>query len=410
MAYVLIRTALIKGSLNTTVPNEKSSRLGSYISTTTAGETVRVFVPPSLPPDPPVDLSRLYQQLDRANQAIGRLDGLTTLLPDTRLFLYLYVRKEALLSSQIEGTKSSFSDLLLFENEAVPGVPIDDVEEVSNYVAAIQHGLRRIKGGFPLSLRLVREIHGILLRGGRGANKTPGQFRRSQNWIGGSRPGNAAFVPPPPQHMMECLDLLEHFLHDEKHKLPVLIEAGLIHLQFETIHPFLDGNGRLGRLLITLLLCAKGTLREPLLYLSLYFKAHRQRYYDLLQRVRTEGIWEEWLEFFLEGTETTALQAASAAVQILHLFEGDRKRIQTLGRKTASALRVHEYMQGHPLIRIGPTAKALKLSVPTVTGALESLATLKIAKEATGKRRDRLFAYPRYLHILSEGTEPLRNH
>jgi hypothetical protein len=197
MAYVLIGTTLIKGSLNTSVPNEKSSRLGSYISTTTAGETVRAFLPPPLPPAPPVDLSGLYQHLDRANQALGRLDCLTTLLPDTRLFLYLYVRKEALLSSQIEGTKSSFSDLLLFENEAVPGVPIDDVEEVSNYVAAVQHGLRRIKGGFPLSLRLIREIHAILLGGGRGANKTPGEFRRSQNWIGGSRPGNAAFVPPP---------------------------------------------------------------------------------------------------------------------------------------------------------------------------------------------------------------------
>src|SRR6266481_5476269 len=299
MAYVLIWSGVIKAGLHSTqMTTEKSSRLGPYVSTTTAGETVRAFVPPPLPPDPPVDLSGLHQHLDRANQAVGRLDGLTTLLPDTRLFLYLYVRKEALLSSQIEGTKSSFSDLLLFENEAVPGVPIDDVEEVSNYVAAMQHGLRRIKGGFPLSLRLIREIHGILLRGGRGANKTPGEFRRSQNWIGGSRPGNAAFVPPPPERLMECLDHFEHFLHDEKHKLPVLVEAGLIHVQFETIHPFLDGNGRLGRLLITLLLCAKGVLREPLLYLSLYFKTHRQRYYDLLQRVRTEGVWEEWIEFF----------------------------------------------------------------------------------------------------------------
>src|SRR6266404_1780123 len=386
------------------------SRRGIYVSTTIANETVKAFVPSPLPPDPPVDLSGLYQQLDRANQALGRLDGLTTLLPDTRLFLYLYVRKEALLSSQIEGTKSSFSDLLLFENEAVPGVPIDDVEEVSNYVAAMQHGLRGIKGGFPLSLRLIREIHAILLRGGRGANKTPGEFRRSQNWIGGSRPGNAAFVPPPPNQMMECLDRFEHFLHDEKHKLPVLVEAGLIHVQFETIHPFLDGNGRLGRLLITLLLCAKGVLREPLLYLSLYFKTRRQRYYDLLQRVRTEGVWEEWVEFFLEGTETTARQAADTAVQILHLFEVDRKKIQTLGRKTASALRVHEYMRAKPLIKIGPTAQALKLSAPTVTGALESLAKLKITKEVTGKRRDRLFSYPRYLHILSQGTEPSKNH
>ena len=389
--------------------NDKNSRLGTYVSTTTAGETVTAFIPPPLPPDPPVDLSGLYQQLDRANQALGRLDGLTTLLPDTRLFLYLYVRKEALLSSQIEGTKSSFSDLLLFENEVAPGVPIDDVEEVSNYVAAMQHGLRRIKGGFPLSLRLIREIHAILLRGGRGANKTPGEFRRSQNWIGGSRPGNASFVPPPPERMMECLDVFEHFLHDEEHKLPVLVEAGLIHVQFETIHPFLDGNGRLGRLLITLILCAKGILREPLLYLSLYFKTHRQRYYDLLQRIRTEGIWEEWIEFFLEGTEVTARQAADTAVQILHLFEADRKKIRATGRKAASSLAVHEYLQAHPLTKIGPAARDLKLSIPTVTSALETLTKLKIAKESTGKRRDRLFAYPRYLHILSEGTEPLKS-
>jgi Fic family protein len=388
---------------------EKSSRLGTYVSNTTAGETVRAFVPPPLPPDPPLDLGGLYQHLDRANQALGRLDGLTTLLPDTRLFLYLYVRKEALLSSQIEGTKSSFSDLLLFENEAAPSVPIDDVEEVSNYVAAMQQGLRRIKGGFPLSLRLIREIHAILLRGGRGANKTPGEFRRSQNWIGGSRPGNAAFVPPPPERIMECLDSFEHFLHDGKHKLPVLVEAGLIHVQFETIHPFLDGNGRLGRLLITLILCAKGVLREPLLYLSLYFKTHRQDYYDLLQRVRTEGAWEEWIEFFLEGTETTARQAADTAVQILRLFESDRRKIRATGRKAASSMAVHEYLQAHPLTKIGPAAKDLKLSIPTVTSALETLTELKIVKESTGKRRDRLFAYPRYLHILSEGTEPLRS-
>ncbi len=233
---------------------------------------MRAFIPPGLPPIPPVELAGLYQHLDRANQALGRLDGLTTLLPDTKFFLYLYIQKEALLSSQIEGTQSSFSDLLLFESDAEPNVPIDDVEEVSNYVAAMQHGLRRIAGGFPLSLRLIREIHAILLRGGRGANRTPGEFRRSQNWV-----GDAAFVPPPPERLMECLDSLERFLHDEKYKLPILVEAGLIHVQFETIHPFLDGNGRLGRLLITLLLRSKGALREPLLYLSLYFKTNRDR-------------------------------------------------------------------------------------------------------------------------------------
>jgi Fic family protein len=369
---------------------------------------VRAFIPPGLPPNPPVELAGLYQHLDRANQALGRLDGLTTLLPDTKFFLYLYIQKEALLSSQIEGTQSSFSDLLLFENDSEPGVPIDDVEEVSNYVAAMQHGLRRIAGGFPLSLRLIREIHTILLRGGRGANRTPGEFRRSQNWVGGTRPGNAAFVPPPPERLMECLDSLERFFHDEKHKLPILVEAGLIHVQFETIHPFLDGNGRLGRLLITLLLCSKGALREPLLYLSLYFKTNRERYYDLLQRVRTEGAWEEWLAFFLEGMEITARSAADAAKQILTLFAKDRERIQTIGRAASSALRVHEYMQKKPLAGIGAVSDELKLSIPTVTVALDHLVRLGIAKEVTGKRRARVFGYSRYLKILSEGTEPLK--
>src|SRR5437660_10698697 len=409
MPYPLIARGLLKEPFTTRMATESKSRLGTYVTTTVTGDPVQAFIPPPLPPNPPLELGALYQHLDRANQALGRLDGLTTLLPDTKFFLYLYIRKEALLSSQIEGTQSSFSDLLLFESNAEPGVPIDDVEEVSNYVAAMQHGLRRIAGGFPLSLRLIREIHAILLRGGRGANRTPGEFRRSQNWVGGTRPGNAAFVPPPPERLMECLDSLERFLHDEKHKLPILIEAGLIHVQFETIHPFLDGNGRLGRLFITLLLCFNGPLREPLLYLSLYFKTNRDRYYDLLQRVRTEGVWEEWVEFFLEGTETTARQAADTAVQILHLFEADRKKIRAMGRKAASGLAVHEYLQAHPLTKIGPAAKELKLSIPTVTSALETLTKLKIAKELTGKRRDRLFAYPRYLHILSEGTEPFRS-
>jgi Fic family protein len=346
--------------------------------------------------------------MDRANQALGRLDGLSTLLPDTEFFLYLYVRKEAVLSSQIEGTQSSLSDLLLYENKGTPGVPIDDVREVSNYVAAMQHGLERLRGGFPLSLRLIREIHGVLLRGGRGADRTPGDFRRSQNWIGGTRPGNAVFVPPPPERLMECLDSFEKFLHDENQKLPLLVQLGLIHVQFETIHPFLDGNGRLGRLLITLLLCARGALHEPLLYLSLYFKTHRSLYYDLLQQVRTQGVWEEWLEFFLEGAETTAMQAADTAVELIRLFEADRKRIQSLGRSALSALRVHEYMQKKPLINIGVAANALNLSIPTVSSSLKRLEELGIAKETTGRERDRLFAYTKYLEIVSAGTEPIR--
>ncbi len=400
---------LLKEPFTTLMATESKSRLGTYVTTTVTGEPVQAFIPPKLPPNPPVDLAGLYQHLDRANQALGRLDGLTTLLPDTKFFLYLYIQKEALLSSQIEGTQSSFSDLLLFENDAEPSVPLDDVEEVSNYVAAMKHGLRRIAGGFPLSLRLIREIHAILLRGGRGANRTPGEFRRSQNSVGGTRPGNAAFVPPPPERLMECLDGLERFLHDEKQKLPILIEAGLVHVQFETIHPFLDGNGRLGRLLITLLLCSKGALREPLLYLSLYFKTNRDRYYDLLQRVRTHGAWEEWLAFFLEGTEITARSAAEAAKQILTLFAKDRDRIQKIGRAASSALRVHEYMQKKPLVGIGAVADELKLSIPTVTVALDHLVRLGIAKEITGKRRARIFGYSRYLKILSEGTEPIQH-
>jgi len=390
------------------VVTDNKSRLGTYVKSTLAGETVQAFIPPVLPPNPPLELEALYQLLDRANHALGRLDGLTTLLPDTRFFLYLYIRKEALLSSQIEGTQSSFSDLLLFENEVEPSVPIDDVEEVSNYVAAMQHGLRRIAGGFSLSLRLLREIHAILLRGGRGANRTPGEFRKSQNWVGGTRPGNAAFVPPPPERLMECLDRFERFLHDEEHRLPVLVKAGLVHVQFETIHPFLDGNGRLGRLLITLLLCSRGALREPLLYLSLYFKTNRSRYYELLQRVRTEGAWEDWLAFFLEGTEKMARAAADAAKQILNLFGKDRDRIQGLGRAASSALRVHEYMQRKPLVAIAALADALRLSIPTVTVALDHLVRLSIVREVTGRRRARIFGYSRYLKILSEGTEPLR--
>ena len=383
------------------------TRLGTYVTSTVTGETVRAFIPPALPPVPELQMNGLLQNLDRANQGLGRLNGMTKLLPDIRFLLYLYVRKEALVSSQIEGTQSSFADLLLFENEAKPRVPVEDVEEVSNYVAAMQHGLRRLKGGFPLSLRLIREIHAILLRGGRGANKMPGEFRRSQNWIGGTRPGNASFVPPPPERLMECLGEFEKFLHDDKHQLPVLVEAGLVHVQFESIHPFLDGNGRVGRLLITLLLCAKGALREPLLYPSLFLKTNRSRYYELLQRVRTEGAWEDWLAFFLEGVASTAQEAADTAEKTLKLFAKDRGKIQTLGRGSASALRVHEFMQTNPFMRIRTATKVLKLTVPTVTNALNNLIKLGIVKEVSGKQRDRLFAYSRYVSLVSGNTEPL---
>lgn len=388
--------------------NPTNPRLGTYVEATVAGERYRALVPPPLPPTPPLDLGRLYPLLDRATQALGRLDGLTTLLPDTELFIYFYVRKEAVLSSQIEGTQSSLSDLLLFESDDLPGIPQDDVKEVSNYVAAMDHGLNRLKGGFPLSLRLLREIHAILLRGGRGGHLEPGEFRRSQNWIGGTRPGNAVFVPPPPERVMECLGALETFLHDENVRLPTLAKAAIAHVQFETIHPFLDGNGRLGRLLITFLLCVDRALSEPILYLSLYFKSHRERYYELLQRVRTEGVWEDWLEFFLEGVAETAKQASETATRILDLFRRDRDRINTLGRATANTLRVHEHLQKVLVLSIAATANALDLSEPTVRAAVSHLLELGIVRETTGRQRGRRFVYSRYLDILSEGTEPIR--
>lgn len=390
-------------------PGKTASRLCEHLNRSVAGESYRCCIPPALPPDPPLDLDPdHYELMEQANRALGRLDGLTALLPDTSLFIYFYVRKEALLSSQIEGTQSSFSDLLLFENKEVPGVPVEDVREVSNYVAAMTHGLKRLREGFPLSLRLMREIHGILLAKGRGADKAPGEFRRSQNWIGGTCPGNALFVPPPAEDVMRLMGDLEKFLHGEPVKMPVLIKAALAHVQFETIHPFLDGNGRLGRLLITFLLCAEKALSEPILYLSLYFKTHRQEYYEHLQRVRTEGSWEEWLRFFLTGVMQTAEQATDAARNILGLFEKDRFRIEKLGRPAGSALRVHEYLQRKPITSAPRAAKKLGLTEPTIRASLAHLQKLGIVKEMTGRQRNRLFVYRRYLDILDEGTEPLR--
>jgi len=386
---------------------DQESRLGTYLVSTVAGEQVRAFLPPPLPPSPPLRLEDLQTLLEQATQALGRLDGLASILPDVSLFIYLYVRKEAVLSSQIEGTQSSLSDLLLYESAEAPGVPLEDVTEVSNYVAAMDHGLRRMREGFPLSLRLIREIHEVLLAKSRGSEKQPGEFRRSQNWIGGTRPGNAVFVPPPPEKVMECMGALELFLHEDRPDLTVLIKAALVHVQFETIHPFLDGNGRLGRLLITFLLCAAGALREPILYLSLYFKSNRQRYYDLLQRVREAGEWETWLEFFLTGVKETAEQAADTARQILAFFETDRRAIEGLGRAAASALRVHQFMQRKPIISIPAAAEQLSLSAPTVTKAIEHMVRLSMLREITGKQRHRLFVYDRYLAILNQGTEPL---
>lgn len=385
----------------------KRGETGRYEATAAGGESVRAFIPASLPPTPPLALGTgLERALEAAVLAVGRLDGVSTLLPDKALFLYAYVRKEAVLSSQIEGTQSSLSDLLLFELDEAPGVPLDDVVEVSNYVAALDHGLARLREGFPLSNRLIREIHGVLLAHGRGSGKAPGDFRRSQNWIGGSRPGNAVFVPPPHTAVPDCMAALERFLHAEDDGLPVLIRAGLAHVQFETIHPFLDGNGRVGRLLMTFLLCEADVLREPLLYLSLYLKENRPTYYALLDAVRREGDWEAWLAFFLEGVRQTAEGAVSTAGRLAAMFNEDRSRVVPEGRRAGSALRVHEALKARPIVSLSAVCDATGLSFPAASSGMELLESLDIARELTGKRRNRLFVYERYLGVLNEGTEP----
>jgi len=381
---------------------------GTYEVTAIGGEQVRAFIPTPLPPAPPLILDgSLQQRLEAAWVELGRLDGASALLPDRQLFLYTYLRKEAVLSSQIEGTQSSLSDLLLFELEEAPGVPLDDVIEVSNYVAALQHGLTRLRGGFPLSSRLIREIHAVLLSRGRGSGKEPGEFRRSQNWIGGTRPGNAHFVPPPHPAVAECMAALERFMLATDDGLPILLRAGLAHVQFETIHPFLDGNGRVGRLLITLLLCHGGVLQEPLLYLSLYFKQNRTAYYEHLDRVRRDGDWEAWLAFYLDGVRSTAESAIATAHSLVALFTENRGRIEALGRKAGSALRVHDALKARPIMSMPDVCKATGLSFPAASTAMGSLVSLGIARELTGKRRNRLFVYDRYLSVLSQGTEPL---
>ena len=381
---------------------------GRYVTTSTiGGERVRAFLPNPLPPKPPLHIDGLLRdRLDQAMLNLGRLDSVTTLLPDTRLFLYTYVRKEAVLSSQIEGTQSSLSDLLLFEADAAPGVPMDDVVEVSSYVAALEHGLSRIRSGFPMSNRLIKEIHGVLLSRGRGAEKDPGHFRRSQNWIGGTRPGNAEFVPAPPDEVAALMGQLELWLHDRPERTPTLLKAALAHVQFETIHPFLDGNGRVGRLLVTLLLCAEGILAQPMLYLSLYLKSHRARYYELLGRVRTQGEWEEWLAFFADGVTETARGAVATVQRLTAVATEDRERIRSLGRGAATILELHRCLQERPVTTAGQLAERSGTSVVTVNKWLAAMSELGLVKELTGGRRNRVFSYSRYLGILGEGTEP----
>lgn len=382
-------------------------RAGRFEEVGDGRASYQAFYPAPLPPDPPLALDvELHRLLDRANQALGRLDGITLLLPDPEQFLYTFIRKEAVLSSQIEGTISSLSDLLLFENEAAPGVPVEDLEETANYIAAMNHGVNSIASGrLPLCNRLLREVHERLLRSGRGADKTPGEFRRSQNWLGGTRPGDARYVPPPWEEVQPAMSDLERFLHDVPSPSPVLIKAALAHVQFETIHPFLDGNGRVGRLLITLLLVDQGVLRRPLLYLSLYLKRNRDAYYEYLQRVRTDGAWEEWLRFFLEGVVEVAESTAATTREIVQMIERDRQRIHGFGRAAATALRVHDLAVRRVVVKPPKAAESLGLSEPPVYGAVARLEEAGILREVTGRARGKTYIYGEYMDILNEGTE-----
>lgn len=380
-----------------------NSRIGQYIKNTVGEEEYSCYVPVPLPFSPEIDKDKIEGLLERANVAIGRLDGMASVLPDISLFLYMYVRKEALLSSQIEGTQSSFSDLLQFENEDTPGVPLDDVQEVSCYVKALDYGLNRLSD-LPLSLRLLREIHEKLMENARGADKQPGEFRRSQNWIGGSRPSNAHFVPPSVEHLPDCLDNFEMFLHDKN--TPVLLKAAIAHVQFETIHPFLDGNGRLGRMLITLILYHDGFLQKPLLYLSFYLKNNRIKYYDYLQSIRETGDWESWLEFFLTGVIETAEQGTDTANRILALFQKDTELLESQNY-TKTVLNLYRYIQQRPIIRTREITRDLGVSLATVLRAVQVLQDLDIIKETTGRQRHKRFVYTEYISILQEGAEPL---
>jgi Fic family protein len=385
-----------------------SPRAGTYLLAQDGPDGFWAFHPRPLPPDPPLSVdAHLQGRLDRANQALGRLDGITLLLPEPDHFIYAFVRKEAVLSSQIEGTQSSLSDLLLFEHSAAPGAVREDAEETANYIAAMNHGLRQIArpGAPPLSSRLLREVHGILLQSGRGSQRAPGEFRRDQNWLGGDRPGAARFVPPPWPEVVPAMSALERFLHDDPEPTPILVKAALAHAQFETIHPFLDGNGRVGRLLITLLLCSHGVMRRPLLYLSLYFKRQREAYYEQLQRIRTDGAWEEWLRFFLDGVIDVAESMTDTTRRIVGIVERDRQTIHAFGRGAATAHRVHDLATHYVLVRPSGAAKRLGLSEPPVYAAIARLEEAGILREVTGRRRGKLYAYDEYLELLNEGTE-----
>lgn len=377
---------------------------GAWVPSLAGGISCKAFVPHPLPPDPALHFDDgLQARIHKATLELGRLDSVSAMLPDARLFLYSYVRKEAVMSSQIEGTQSSLNDLLLYEIDAAPGVPLDDVQEVSCYVAALELGMQRLREGMPLSRRLLCELHHTLMSSGRGVQRQPGEFRQTQVWIGGHRPDHAVFVPPPAHALSECIASLECFLNDVDGPTAPLLKAALAHVQFETIHPFLDGNGRMGRLLIALILAEAGVLRDPLLYLSVFFKQHRSTYYQLLQDVRTKGGWEAWVGFFADAVADTAAQAVQTAQNLSELHRNDRERTTVLGRMAGSAARVIDSLAGRPITTIAALTQAANITPATAGKVMDALEhRLGIVRELTGNRRNRVFAYTAYIDLLNQ--------
>jgi Fic family protein len=378
---------------------------GQYVASIAGGVKCQAFIPAALPPQPPLQLdNKLQGRINQAMLALGRLDAISTLLPDARLFLYSYVRKEAVMSSQIEGTQSSLNDLMLYEMEGMPGVPMDDVQEVSCYVSALELGVQRIREGHPITFRLLTELHEALMTSGRGLNKGPGEFRKNQVWIGGHRADEATFVPAPANELANCWAELERFLNDVPEATDPLIKAALAHVQFETIHPFMDGNGRVGRLLIPLTLVAANVLSQPLLYLSVFFKKHRQVYYDRLQQVRLTGDWESWLLFFVDAVAETATQAVNTAQQLNALRSTHRALLTGLGRMAPSAQQVLDVLFEYPIANINTLVKQSGLTPATAGKVMDKLAQpeLALVRELTGQKRNRVFAYSAYIDILNQ--------
>ena len=352
-------------------------------------------------------LSIFNTTLEKTAHALGRLDGISSLLPDINSFLRVHVTKEALLSSQIEGIHASFLDILKTEISRFTRVYSDDIQEVVNCIAAMNRGLSLIENGLPFSVRLIKSVHETLMQSGRGSDLLPGEFRNTQNWLGGSRPCRASYVPPPPECVPGLMSELERFVHERDEKLTPLIRIGIVHAQFETIHPFLDGNGRTGRMLITLMLCMEKKLTSPLIYPSLFFKSNRQQYYERLGRIRTHGEWENWISFYLKGVSESSKNAAESIQQILILFERDLDRVQGANSRTQTPELVFKQFQQFPVADVDALCGRLNMSAPAIRRAIGVLERLGIIKETTGQKRGRLYVYADYFDILEKGTEPL---